>query len=235
MDPNLFVDREHFLEIMPESDMSVLLLSFVLTMAVAGINGFLVKKNVIWFMSLLQSKFCPPRLTFRIMWSVSYILMGIASFLVWRNDRDFQSIPMLLYYLQLFVNSFYCPLFFGVKRLDYALVNIALLDIVLIVTVYKFYIISTAAGALLIPYFLWSVFNTALTADFYRLQEGKKRDPIYFTTNYSCHYLYQSELEKLKMKPASRPTVISATPPPFTHNDSLRFRFTETPESLYVQ
>merc|ERR1712137_1483549 len=140
---------------------------------VSGLSGFFTVKNVLWFMSLLQSKFTPPRKTFRVMWTMSYVLMGISSFLVWRQERDLQSPTLIVYALQLAINALYCPLFFGLKRLDIALADIILLDTVLVYCIFLFSQISVLAAALMLPYLAWTIFSTALNADFYRLSVGK--------------------------------------------------------------
>merc|ERR1712130_1012629 len=238
---------------MPESDVQGLIVALMLPMFVSGISGFFTVKNVLWFMSLLQSKFTPPRKTFRIMWTKSYVLMGISSFLVWRQEQNIQSPTLMVYAAQLVINALYCPLFFGLKRLDIALADIILLDTVLVYCVFLFSQVSVLAAALMLPYLAWAFFSTALNADFYRLSVGKEKDPVFFTTNYSCHHLYQSTLESQKAKEknmfySSIPDApeVSKTIPQIGGSDPskfqsvptkapLRFRFGQTPESLYVQ
>jgi len=224
---------------MPESDVNILIISFIFPFIVACLSGYFSAKNVLWFMSLLQSKFCPPRKTFRFMWTTCYLLMSFSSFLVWREERNFYCVPLILYYIQLVINSTYCPLFFGLKKLDFALIDIVILDIVLGVCIFSFFQSSIIAGILLLPYFMWTLFNTVLNADFYRLQEGQKRDPVFFTTNYSPHHLYQSTKEAKIAK--TKNTFYSTIPdaPQIKFNDQkeqpLRLRVGTTPDSLYVQ
>ena len=245
--------RTSLLIAMPESDVQGFIVALLFPMIVSGLSGFFTVKNVLWFMSLLQSKFTPPRKTFRVMWTMSYVLMGISSFLVWRQERDLQSPTLIVYALQLAINALYCPLFFGLKRLDIALADIILLDTVLVYCIFLFSQISVLAAALMLPYLAWTIFSTALNADFYRLSVGKEKDPVFFTTNYSCHHLYQSTLDSQKAKDKNMfyssipdaPEVSKTTPPLISEPSKfqsvgptkapLRFRFGQTPESLYVQ
>lgn len=231
-------------------ELDALLCCLTLPLLVAGIAGYFSATNILWFMSLLQSKFCPPRKTFRIMWTLSYVLMGISSAVVWHKIDHFYSTPIILYCTQLAFNSIYCPLFFGLKRLDIALVDIVILDIILAVCIFNFFQVSIIAGILLLPYYGWTLFSTALNADFYRLQLGQQRDPVFFTTNYSPHHLYQSTLAEKGIqgapttKPGSFYSYIPDAPPTTSTvsnpenaklDEPLRIRFGKTPESLYVQ
>lgn len=183
------------------------------------------------------------------MWTSSYVLMGFASFIVWNEVKNFYSTPVILYFIQLAFNSVYCPLFFGLKRLDIALIDIVILDITLAVCIFNFFQISLLAGTLLLPYFGWTMFSTALNADFYRLEIGQKKDPVFFTTNYSPHHLYQSTLDAkggdgktkgpfysyIPDAPKSFSAPLKVDNMKKKSDEPLRYRFGETPESLYVQ
>lgn len=232
-----------------ESDITALILYLSLTLTVAAISGIFSAKNVLWFMSLLQSKICPPRKTFRFMWTMSYTTMGIASFIIWNEVKTIYCTPMILYFLQLSFNSLYCPLFFGLKRLDIALIDILILDLILAICTFNFFQISMIAGVLMVPYFGWTLYSTALNADFYRLQIGQQKDPVFFTSNYSPHHLYQSTLETKNAKENNNffstipetPKKLSTDPPLtntqiFKSNEKphTRFRF-GAPEGIYVQ
>ena len=244
--------RAYILENFPESDMHDLLVALAIPLVISASSGFFSVRGVLWFMSLLQSNFTPPRKTFRIMWSISYILMGFASFFVWREQRDILSEALVVYAVQLFFNSLWCPFFFGLKRLDLALLNITILNICLIYCIYLFVQVSFLAAVLMLPYLAWVIFSTTLNADFLRLDLGKKRNPTFYTSKYSCHTLYQTTLEAQMAKEGNSfyssipnaPQQLS-TPPPLVPADSpkspgklgpgaMRFRF-NTPESMYVQ
>lgn len=236
-----------------DDDFSSLLYCLSITLVIAAISGAFSASNVLWFMSLLQSKLCPSRQTFRYMWTMSYITMGISSSIIYSLVQDIYATPMILYFLQLLFNFAYCPIFFGLKRLDIALVDIVILDLIIAICTFNFLQISTLGGLLMLPYFGWTLFSTALNADFYRLQLGQKRDPVFFTTNYSPHHLYQSTLTAKNAKENEKnntfyssipnpPKELTNNPPskiqPLSHldnSDSLRYRFNDTPDGLYVQ
>jgi len=83
--------------------------------------------------------------------------MAIASFLVWKKQKKMK-IPLQLYGIQLFLNFLWSFLFFGLRRPDLALLEIALLWIVIQLTLRAFYAVDKLASYLLVPYILWVSF-----------------------------------------------------------------------------
>lgn len=103
-------------------------------------------------------------------------MMGLASWLVWtRRDQDEAAAGSALtwYGLQLGLNAFWSPLFFGLRRPDLALFDIAALWSVLLATLFKFAQVRRTAAALLVPYFLWVSFAATLNAAIWWLNRGK--------------------------------------------------------------
>jgi tryptophan-rich sensory protein len=92
----------------------------------------------------------PPSWLFAPVWIVLYILMGIAGWVVWRRGGG--AVTLILWGLHLALNAGRSPLFFGLHRPDLAVVDIALLWLVLAATVIAFWRVSSLSGALLVPY-----------------------------------------------------------------------------------
>ena len=102
--------------------------------------------------------------------------MGLASWLVWQK-RATQALRVRRalgwYGLQLGLNLLWSLLFFGLRRIDLALVEIVALWTTLVITVAKFGQISRAAAGLLVPYLLWTTFAALLNAALWRLNRAE--------------------------------------------------------------
>ncbi|KAL2603184.1 hypothetical protein R1flu_017162 [Riccia fluitans] len=116
-----------------------------------------------WYKSLNKPSWTPPSWAFPVIWTILYLLMGIASFIVWRQGGfRVQAYPLGIYVLQLALNFAWTPIFFGWRRPDFALIEIILLWVAVAWTIFLFYQVNHAAAYLLIPYILWVTLATAL-------------------------------------------------------------------------
>lgn len=120
-----------------------------------------------WFDALDKPAWNPPSWLFAPVWIVLYLLMGIAAWVVWRRGGG--AVTLILWGLQLALNAGWSPLFFGLHRPDLAVVDIALLWVVLAATVIAFWRVSSLSGALLVPYLVWLTFASALNVVIWRL------------------------------------------------------------------
>jgi translocator protein len=147
---------------------SVLLGLIVLCLA-AGALGAAVTAPAIptWYAGLAKPSFNPPNWIFAPVWTALYVLMAIAAWLVWRrgNARP----PLTLFGVQLALNSAWSLLFFGLHRVDLALVDIVLLLAAIVATARAFHPRSAVAALLLVPYLAWVSFATVLNFAIWRL------------------------------------------------------------------
>lgn len=104
----------------------------------------------------------PPAWLFPVVWTVLYLLMGIASYLVAEQGGEAAQKALFFYHVQLLLNFLWPVLFFKFELFFAAAVEIVLLLIILIITVVQFWKVRPAAGALLLPYLAWTVFATYL-------------------------------------------------------------------------
>lgn len=90
--------------------------------------------------------------------------MGIAAFWIWKKALDKKNVRTALgvFGVQLFLNATWSMIFFGLQRLDWALVHIAILWLAIVWTMILFYKISRPAAYLLVPYLLWVTFASYL-------------------------------------------------------------------------
>ena len=123
-----------------------------------------------WYASLAKPAWNPPGWIFAPVWTVLYLLMAVAAWLVSIHGEFRQRrLPLTLFGLQLAANAAWSWLFFGLHRPGWALVDLSLLWLLLTVTVVLFYTTRRASGLLLLPYWLWVSFAAALNAEIWRL------------------------------------------------------------------
>lgn len=112
-----------------------------------------------FYTQLARPEWAPPPGVFGPVWSVLYLIMGIAAWLVWRvaGFRAARA-ALALFLVQLAVNALWSWLFFGWHRGALAFADILLLWVLIVATAVAFWRIKPLAGALLIPYLLWVSF-----------------------------------------------------------------------------
>lgn len=116
-----------------------------------------------WYATLEKPFFSPPNWIFGPVWTILYFLMGVSLYLIWKTKETKKRNTALFYFgLQLFLNFMWSILFFGLHSPLFALLDVILLEIVIILTLIKFYKISKIASYILIPYILWVFFASIL-------------------------------------------------------------------------
>lgn len=138
-----------------------------------GLLGSLATRPAIpgWYSGLAKPAFAPPNWLFGPAWTLLYILMGTAAYLVWRRGLAAPGVkPALVVFLvQLALNLAWSWLFFGLRSPLAGLVEIVLLWCAIVVNIALFFRVSTAAGIMLLPYIGWVSFATALNAAIWSL------------------------------------------------------------------
>jgi benzodiazapine receptor len=127
---------------------------------VAAIGGLGVAGTAEEYRSLRQPAWAPPSWLFGPVWTVLYAMIALAGWLVWRRVGFTR--PLAVYTAQLVLNAIWTPLFFGAGRYGLALVDIAVLWLLIGATIFSFWRVRRSAALLLVPYWLWVTFATAL-------------------------------------------------------------------------
>lgn len=152
---------------------ALVLLAFIGIAALVAAFGSLVSASAIdgWYADTAKPLWNPPNAVFGPVWTVLYVTMSVAAWLVWRSaDSDARSRALRMYVAQLALNAVWTPAFFGLGALMgapgvwIALVVIVTLDFVILATIIRFADVSKIAAALLIPYWFWALFATTLNA-----------------------------------------------------------------------
>lgn len=137
-----------------------LLISIAVPLAVGGLSAFLTNSSMERFENLNQPPLSPPGWLFPIVWTVLYILMGIASYLVLESNADHKQIvnALTVYGVQLFFNFLWSILFFNFELYFAAFIWLLILWALVLTSIILFYRISKPAAYLMIPYLLWITF-----------------------------------------------------------------------------
>lgn len=136
----------------------------VLTFIGAAIGAAASRNSASFYQLLDRPVWAPPPWIFGPVWTVLYLLMGIAAWLVWR-ERGFTAArgALSLYIVQLAANSLWTWLFFAWQRGALAFGEIIVLWVLIIATIAAFRRVTPLAGWLLVPYLLWVTYAAALT------------------------------------------------------------------------
>jgi translocator protein len=117
-----------------------------------------------FYQQLAKPAWAPPAAVFGPVWSVLYVLMAVAAWLVVRTRGWPRARPAITLYLaQLALNALWTWLFFRWRLGGAALGEILLLWMLLLLTVRTFWRARRLAGVLLLPYLFWVTFAAALT------------------------------------------------------------------------
>ncbi len=122
-----------------------------------------------WYPSLARPSWTPPSAVFGPVWSILYLTMGIALWLVWRARPEGGGPETAAFAVQLALNLAWSVLFFGLRRPDLAFAEVLALWLAIVATIVVFWRASPVAGALLLPYLAWVSFATCLNGAFWRL------------------------------------------------------------------
>ncbi|MDR0978592.1 MAG: tryptophan-rich sensory protein [Lachnospiraceae bacterium] len=113
--------------------------------------------------------FSPPSIVFPIVWTILYVLMGLASYMVYQSDTNYKTMSLSLYIAQLIVNSLWTLFFFRLEWRLFAFIWLLFLIVLVIATICKFYKISKVSAYLLVPYLIWLIFAAILNYSIYFL------------------------------------------------------------------
>ena len=118
-----------------------------------------------WYAAADKPAWTPPDWLFGPVWTVLYILMAVAAWLLWRrHGARAARTALVLYGVQLALNAAWTPVFFGAQQLGWGLAIILALELALVATVVAFHRLSPAVAWLLGPYLTWVLYATTLNA-----------------------------------------------------------------------
>jgi tryptophan-rich sensory protein len=123
-----------------------------------------------WYAAMVKPSWSPPGWLFGPVWTLLYVLMAVAAWLVWREDGwARQRRPLTLYVVQLMLNAAWTPIFFGLRQPGWALLEIVALLAAILATLISFKPVRPLAAWLLAPYLAWVSFAAFLNFTLWRL------------------------------------------------------------------
>lgn len=149
-----------------------LIISVAIPLAVGALGAYFTTESVNgWYATLSKPSFNPPNWLFAPVWTLLYILMGIAFYIIWKSHSKLRKryTGYTYYWLQLILNFLWTFIFFGQRNIGLALLDIVLLFIMIAGTIMSFRKISKTAAWLLAPYICWVAFAMALNFALWKL------------------------------------------------------------------
>ena len=154
----------------PRLECGVAMIWFVLCFLTAVVVGLASAQAPVFYAQLSQPLWAPPAWVFGPVWTVLYVMMALAAWLVWRQRSVRPVGPALgLFAVQLVFNAAWSWLFFAWQTGGWAMLDIVLLWVTLCLTLVRFWQIQRMAGLLLVPYLLWVTFAAALNYRIWQL------------------------------------------------------------------
>lgn len=145
---------------------ALVLLGFIVLTFLAPAAGAFTPPGA-WYQTLNKPSWNPPPWIFGPVWTLLYLSMAVAAWLVWKLGG--QGHALRLYVVQLALNAAWTPVFFGAHEMGAAFLVIVSMWIAILLTLRAFWAVSRPAGLLLVPYLAWVSFASVLNFTLWRL------------------------------------------------------------------
>ena len=122
-----------------------------------------------WYAQLDKPAWNPPNWIFAPVWTLLYMAMAVAAWLVWRQGSPTRRVPLAVWGVQLVLNALWSWIFFGLHRPGFAALEIGLLWVAILATTLLFWRVRRAAGVLFVPYLAWVTFAAVLNLSIWLL------------------------------------------------------------------
>ena len=147
---------------LPRNQWLVLAGFILLCLAVGGLGGYATTDAIAgWYRNLAKPVWNPPDWVFGPVWTLLYIMMAVAAWLVWKT-RDRVGPALTLFFVQLALNLLWSLLFFGARSPGLALIEVVFLWTGVLTTMLAFFGRQATAGWLFVPYLAWVSFAAVL-------------------------------------------------------------------------
>lgn len=148
------------------------IISIFTPLFVGGLSGFFTANSIAgWYATLQKPSFNPPNWIFGPVWTILYIMMGIALFVIWKSEAEpvLKKQALILFAIQLAVNFCWSLLFFYCESPGWALLDIIVMWVLILMTIFSFAKISSFAAWMLVPYISWVSFAMLLNFAIWKL------------------------------------------------------------------
>jgi len=143
----------------------------ILCFSAAALGSVFTHRSIkTWYLTIKKPSWNPPGKVFAPVWTVLYLMMAVAGWIVWeRLSQKGVSVPMVLFFIQLVLNTVWSAVFFGLRNPGWAFLEVILLWVFIALTVISFWNVYWVAGVLFLPYLLWVSFAAILNLAIWRL------------------------------------------------------------------
>ena len=135
-----------------------IILNITISLGIGALSALLTMNSMDLYKKINTPKIAPPSIVFPIVWTILYILIGLASYLIHREKNNNKESALILYYFLLILNFSWPIVFFNYQNFLLALAILLALNISTVFLIYLFYKIKHSAAYLLLPYFIWIMF-----------------------------------------------------------------------------
>ena len=148
-----------------------LAVSLGICLSAAGIGSILTTPSIAtWYAALRKPLWTPPNWVFGPVWTALYLSMAFAAWLVWRqNGFSHAKFPLSLFIIQLALNVAWSGIFFNLRLVSVAFLEVVLLWLFILWTTVAFGAVSSLAGWLMAPYIIWVAYAASLNAAIWRM------------------------------------------------------------------
>lgn len=149
-----------------------IVIAVIVCLLIGFLSSFATQSSVNdWYLTLNKPSFNPPNWLFAPVWTVLYVMMGVAAGIVWGKGFHHVWVKTALYHFgfQLLLNASWSIIFFGLKNPLAALFAILILLVLIVLTIRWFNVVSKKAAILMFPYLFWVLFATVLNFKIWEL------------------------------------------------------------------
>ena len=148
------------------------LFAFLAANLAAASSGAIFKPGD-WYETLQKPSWVPPNWAFPVVWTALFAMNAVAGWLVWEAAGSGAGLAMAVYGTSLVINALWSAFFFGMKRMDLALGDVAVLWLSLVAQIAVFAPISPLAALLVLPYLAWVSTAALLNLRMIQLNPGE--------------------------------------------------------------
>jgi len=142
----------------------------LIVMGAAGVGGLFTGRSVsTWYRTLSRPDWTPPDWVFGPVWTVLYLAMAVAAWMVWRRGTPAAPPAMAVFAVQLAFNVAWSVLFLGMRSPVAGMIDIVLLWLAIAATIACFLRVSIPAALIMAPYLAWVSFAAALNFAIWRM------------------------------------------------------------------
>ena len=143
-----------------KNNIKLLAICVSVPLIVGALSGIISRGGMEAFSALEKPPLSPPGWLFPVVWTILYVLMGVASYFVLKSDSEWSEVKpaIAVYALQLVFNFFWSIIFFSLGAFEIAFAWLCVLLALIVITNVRFWRINKWAGILMLPYIAWVTF-----------------------------------------------------------------------------